>query len=305
MRTAEGRASLAVSIAAVAVFAWGFGPLLVRGIDASAPTIVFWRLWIAAPVMLVAAYFTGGRVSVPLLKSVFVPGVLFGISMLVGFTSYQETSIANATLIGALQPALMLFIGPMLFGDRSGARQVLFAVIALAGISTVVLGAKDSSGASLHGDVLALINLGLFTAYFVRVKQVRNKGVHSAALVAGVFCIAAVVVSPWVLLTSHDLGAIHGVDWLSIVAMVLVSGLVGHGLMTWAQRHLDITLASLLMLGSPVVSAVGAWVVFSQRLSGLQIAGAAVVLTALAAIVLDVRSNAVPVDIPLSVSAGD
>ena len=305
MRTAEGRASLAVSIAAIAVFAWGFGPLLVRGIDASAPTIVFWRLWISAPLMLVAAYFTGGRVSMALLKSVFVPGVLFGMSMLVGFTSYQETSIANATLIGALQPALMLFIGPMLFGDRSGARQILFAAIALAGISTVVLGAKDSSGASLHGDVLALINLGLFTAYFVRVKQVRNRGVHSAALLAGVFCVAAVVVSPWVLLTSHDLGAFRGADWLSVVTMVLVSGLVGHGLMTWAQRHLEITLASLLMLGSPVVSAVGAWVVFSQQLSGLQIAGAAVVLTALAAIVLDVRSNAVPVDIPLSVSAGD
>jgi drug/metabolite transporter (DMT)-like permease len=120
-----------------------------------------------------------------------------------------------------------------------------------------------------------------------------------------VFCVAAVVVSPWVLLTSHDLGAFRGADWLSVVTMVLVSGLVGHGLMTWAQRHLEITLASLLMLGSPVVSAVGAWVVFSQQLSGLQIAGAAVVLTALAAIVLDVRSNAVPVDIPLSVSAGD
>src|SRR6185295_8910065 len=175
VRTAEGRARLAISIAAVAVFAWGFGPLLVRGIDASAPTIVFWRLWIATPVMVFAAYMTGGRVSLPLLKVVFIPGVLFGISMLVGFTSYQQTSIANATLIGALQPALMLFIGPMLFGDRSGARQILFAVIALAGISTVVLGAKDSSGASLHGDVLALINLGLFTAYFVRVKQVRDQ----------------------------------------------------------------------------------------------------------------------------------
>ena len=57
-------------------------------------------------------------------------------------------------------------------------------------------GAKDSSGASLHGDVLALINLGMFTAYFVRVKQVRNQGVHSAALIAGVFCVAAVMVSP-------------------------------------------------------------------------------------------------------------
>jgi drug/metabolite transporter (DMT)-like permease len=87
--------------------------------------------------------------------------------------------------------------------------------------------------------------------------------------------------------------------------MVVLSGLVGHGLMTWAQRHIDITLASLLMLGGPVISACGAWVVFSQDLSAVQIAGALVVLTALGAIVLDVRSNAVPAEIPMSISAGD
>jgi drug/metabolite transporter (DMT)-like permease len=305
VKSAEGRARLAISIAAVAVFAWGFGPLLVRGIDASAGTILFWRLWIAMPVMFSAAYFTGGRVSVPLLKAVFVPGVLFGISTLVGFSSYQSTSIANATLIGALQPALMLFIGPLLFGDRSSSRQIVLAVIALGGISTVVLGASQSSGASLKGDVLALINLGVFTTYFVRIKQVRNKGVHSIALITGVFFVAAVTITPWVLLTSDDIGGIHGLDWLSIVGMVMLPGLVGHGLMTWAQRHLDITVASLLGLGGPVISAVGAWLLFSQRMSLVQIVGALVVLAALAAIVLEVRSNAIPVEIPLSVSAGD
>ena len=302
MSDSESRERLAISVGAIAVFAWGFGPLLVRGIDASAATIVFWRLWLATPVMVGAAYLSGGRVSLPLLKTVFVPGVLFGTSMIVGFTSFQTTSIANATLIGALQPALMLFIGPLLFGDRTGSRQVLLAVIALAGIGTVVLGAKQSSGASLHGDLLALINLGLWTAYFVRVKQVRNKGVHAGALIAGVFCVAAVVVSPWVLLTSHDLGAIHGSDWLLIGLMVLVSGLVGHGLMTWAQRHLDITLASLLTLGSPVISAVGAWIVFGQHLSSVQIAGSLVVLAALGAIVLEARANTSVADIPVSIS---
>ncbi len=91
----------------------------------------------------------------------------------------------------------------------------------------------------------------------------------------------------------------------SILGMVLLSGLVGHGLMTWAQRHVDITVASLLMLGGPVISAVGAWVVFSQQLSPVQIAGALVVLAALGGIVLEVRSSAVPVEIPVSLSAGD
>ena len=303
MIDSHGRERLAITLGAIAVFAWGFGPLLVRGIHASAPTIVFWRLWLATPVMVGAAYVTGGRVSVPVLKAVFVPGALFGTSMIVGFASFQSTSIANATLIGALQPALLLFIGPLLFGTRSGSRQVVLAVIALAGVATVVFGAHRSSGASLHGDVLALINLGLWTAYFVRVKQVRNQGVHAGALIAGVFCVAAVVVSPWVLLTSKDLGAIHGSGWLLIVAMVLVSGLVGHGLMTWAQRHLDITVASLLTLGSPVISAIGAWVAFDQRLNAVQVAGAVVVLVALGAIVLDVRSSAPIADIALPVSA--
>ena len=303
MRSPQGREHLAITVGAVAVFAWGFGPLLVRGINASAPTIVFWRLWMAAPVMVAAAYLSGGRLTLPLLKTAFLPGMLFGTSMIVGFTSYQTTSIANATLIGALQPALMLFIGPWLFGDRTAARQILLAVIALAGIGTVVLGANQSSGASLHGDVLALINLGLWTAYFVRVKQVRNLGIHAGALIAGVFCVAAVTISPWVLLTSHDLGGIHGTDWLPIVAMVLVSGLVGHGLMTWAQRHLDITLASLLMLGSPVISAIGAWIVFGQQLSPVQIAGALVVLAALGGIVYEARANAAATEVALSISA--
>ena len=54
-----------------------------------------------------------------------------------------------------------------------------------------------------------------------------------------------------------------------------------------------------------MISAIGAWVVFSQGLSAVQIAGALVVLAALGAIVLEVRSNAAPVQMPLSVSAGD
>ena len=151
----EGRENLAIPLGAIAVLAWGFGPLFVRGIHASAPTIVFWRLWMAAPVMVLVARLTGGRVTWPLIKTVFLPGTLFGLQMICSFTSYQWTSIANATLISALQPVLMLMIAPFLFGDRTAPRQILFAVIALGGIVTVVLGAHGSSGASLRGDLVA------------------------------------------------------------------------------------------------------------------------------------------------------
>jgi drug/metabolite transporter (DMT)-like permease len=54
---------------------------------------------------------------------------------------------------------------------------------------------------------------------------------------------------------------------------------MGHGLMTWAQRRLDTTVASLLQLATPVVAAVGAYLVHHQPLRPLQLMGAVVVLT--------------------------
>ncbi len=76
-----------------------------------------------------------------------------------------------------------------------------------------------------------------------------------------------------------------------IALMVCGPGLVGHGLMTWAQRHLDLTVASLLTLASPVISATGAWLIYSEHLRPMQGVFATVVLLALAAIVVDARAS--------------
>lgn len=106
-----------VELAAGAVTAWSMGPLIVRGVGASTRTVVFWRLWFAQPIMINAAYLMRGRLSWRLLRTSLVPGVLFSASIITSFASFQYTSTANATLIGALQPAVMLFVAPRLFGD--------------------------------------------------------------------------------------------------------------------------------------------------------------------------------------------
>jgi drug/metabolite transporter (DMT)-like permease len=99
-----------------------------------------------------------------------------------------------------------------------------------------------------------------------------------------VFVDTAVIVVPWALLVNADPGAIHGADWLLLVGLVLLPGMVGHGFMTWAHHYLDVTVTSMMTLANPVVSIVGAWVIFSQALAPLQIASAMVVLLALGAI---------------------
>jgi drug/metabolite transporter (DMT)-like permease len=269
-----------------AVLAWGLGPLIVRAITASAVTIAFYRLWLAVPVALVVARVAGSSLSWRVLKRTAPAGVLFGASILLGFVSFQQTSVANATLIPALQPVLVVLVAGRLFGERAGRRELLLGAASLVGISMVVVFAAGGGGASPVGDLFAVGNLLAFTTYFLVVKQLRSDNMPAGALLAGVILSAAIAVTPVALLTSHDLGAVGGPDWFWLVVMVVVPGTIGHGLMNWAQRYVDVTVSSLMTLANPVVSSIGAWLIYDEVLNGPQILGAAIVLASLAGIVI-------------------
>ena len=292
----SARDDLPVLAAVVSVLAWGSGPLMTRAMSVPTPTLVFYRLAIGVPLMIVIAYRTGGRCTLALTKRTAIPGIFFGLSMLTGFASVKLTSIANATLITTLQPALVLLVAPRLFGEQWRLKRVSLAGVAFAGVSIVVLAAASTSGASVEGDLLAGVNVVIWTTYFLMAKHLRNSGMHSWTLLAYVFSWASVVVVPWTLLSHSDLGAMNTKDWILVIVMSLIPGILGHGLMTWAQRHIDVTLASLLGLASPVISTIGAWIIFDQRLRPLQIVGACVVLGALAALLRSYRGSGISQD---------
>jgi drug/metabolite transporter (DMT)-like permease len=285
----SSRTNVPVLATLLAVVAWGFGPLTMRGFTASAPTVGLYRFSMAVVVFWGVAYATGGRATLRLLRGVALPGVFFGASFVTAFESFQRTSIANATLIGALTPVVIMPIAAVTMGDRLGVRRVAFGVLAMVGVGVTVLGASNSSGASWDGDLLAVATLLLFSGQLLLVKRRRDLGAHSWSVVAAVSTVGLVVLAPWALVASNDLGDFSGRDWLLLVVLIAVPGLGGHGLMTWAQAHIDASVTALLMLGGPVVSALGAWVIFDQALSGWQIVGAAVVLGALAAVSWDSR----------------
>jgi drug/metabolite transporter (DMT)-like permease len=139
--------------------------------------------------------------------------------------------------------------------------------------------------------------------YFIKVKRQRDLGVHSASFLAGVFLTSAIVATPWALLSSDDLGSLDVRDFAFVVLMIVGPGLIGHGMMTWTQRHLDITIASMLTLLHPVLSTVEAWLIYDERLDGLQFLGAAVVLVALGAIIREAREAVPEVQEALPVAA--
>ena len=286
-------AEIAVPAVVLAVFAWGIGPLMVRGMSVDGTTVALYRMWLGTPVMWLAARVAKAPLDRKVLRAAIIPGVFFGLSMMFGFQAVRTTSIASATLIGALTPAVILLGANRLVGERSDVRRIPFALVAFAGLAMVVLVGGDRNGSTWSGDVLAFVNLTCFTIYFLILKKRRDDGVNGWTFLAGVFAVGTIVITPWCLITGDDVGSITVKDVVLLVAMVVFPGLVGHGLISWASRHLPVTTTSLLTLGSPVVSVIGGWLIFDQDLGWGQIVGAALVIGGLAGTVWDASSRVV------------
>ena len=288
----DNHAEIAVPAVLLAVLAWGIGPLMVRNMSVGGYTTALFRMWLGAPAMYLASRWWGNGVTWKSLKACVVPGCFFGASMVMGFMAVRATSIANATLIGALTPALILLGLNRLVGERSDLKRLPFAVIAFAGLAMVILAGSSTDGASLHGDVWAAINVTSFTVYFMILKRRRNEGIDGWSFLAGVFIVGAILITPVCLILGDDTWKVNGRDWVLLLAMVVGPGWVGHGLISWASRHLPVTTTSLLTLGSPVVSVWGAWLSYDQHLGFVQIVGAVMVIAGLAGSVWDRRGSA-------------
>lgn len=283
-----------VIAAVLAVTAWGIGPVLNKAMEVDTPAIVFWRMVLGVPMMVLMAQRFGDGIDRRVLRLSAMPGILFSLSFITGFASVKMTSIANATLVTNLQPVLVMLVAPKLFGERLRRSQLGLGAVSMVGVLIVVLAAASTSGAKWTGDVMAAVNVTIWTGYFLIAKQRRVDGIDSWSFLAGVFVWASLVVLPFGAITSNDLGAMTTRDWWCVIGMALGPGIVGHGLMTWSQSHLDVTLASILGLLSPVISTALAWVVFGESLTALQILGAVIVTWSLAALVRSQTGSNVP-----------
>ena len=269
----------------IAVFAWGVGPLLFLAPSISINSVLFYRVLFWPPLLYLIVRRNGAKLNDKLFRSVLVPGILFGVSTIFGFTAITTTSVANATIIGNISTAMVLFVAPRFLNEKISKSQVVLAFTSFAGVAAIVFGAGNTGGSSLFGDFLALVNALTWTVYFISSKRRRVDGVDTWQFLFGVSVIQVFVVVPYALLTSNDILQITWRDLGFLIAMTLFSGTIGHSFMLWAQKYVDASVSSLILLLGPVISSAGAWLVYGQQISLVQVIGGAIVLASLAGVV--------------------
>jgi drug/metabolite transporter (DMT)-like permease len=279
----EARTSaLGLACASTAVVVWGVSSVAIKQVDGlNGIGVACYRIWLGAIVVTVVYLGSGGRLTRSLLRASFLGGLTFTIDLVLFFCAVQITSVANATIIGALQPVLVLAVAGPLFGERTRATEVVWGAVAIAGTAIVVLGGDGGGANSLRGDLLAVGALFAWTAYFVCTKSARLT-LSAFEFLTGMAIWAAILVVPLPMIVQGSLGSTDAKGWLIIVYIALVNGLLGHFLMAKAHGHVALLTISLLTLGIPVFSAAAAALLIDEPLTPMQVVGMVIVLASLA-----------------------
>ena len=270
--------------AGFAVLCFSVGPLLVKAGHLPGLTLAFYRLWVGFVFMALVQLLLRGALTWRAIKASALGGLLFGVNVSFFFSAVRATTVADASLITAIQPALLLLVAGPLFGERVTVRTVLLTALAIGGVALVVVGSSGTPEWSLRGDLLAVGALVTWAGYFVASKRARDQ-LDALEYMASVMGIAAVVLTPVALLSGQHLGGLMARDWLYLLGFVLVPGAGGHLMLSWSHRYVDVSVSSIIVVAAPVLSSLAAVFVVDEPLGAVQLLGGLVVLVAIAAVV--------------------
>lgn len=260
-----------------------FGPLLVRLADVGPVTSAFWRMALAAPVLLVVALALRSRETERVAFRALPWGVaataggFFAADLIAWHMGIMRTSLANATLF-ANTTAFMLAGWALLARHERPGRSTLQS-LALAGAGALLLlGSSAQLGTGyLLGDLLSLCAAALYTGYLLTIMRLRGRLSTATVLTMSTFA-SVMVLLPAALL---EPGAFWPGDWRPVLALAVSSQLLGQGLMVFASGRLPPFVIGIGLLVQPLVSAAAGWAVFGEALGPLELLGAGMIAAAL------------------------
>lgn len=271
----------------VAALAFSSSSSIVRLADTSGTAVAFWRMAIAVVLWHAWMAIRGIRITRAQWKRAILPGVCFGLNITLFFTAITRTSIAHAEFIGGLTPLLVVPIGAKLFGERIAVKALGWALLAIAGMALVLFNGPSTNSATLEGDAITFLAVGTWTSYILLTKA--NRGDMDVTRFMGAISpIALVVIAPIAIARGGVLDVpAHG--WVYIATLGVLTGVLSHGLIVFAQHHVPVATISILQVAQPALAVGWAFVLVDERVDAWQIVGGAIVIASLALFVVTAR----------------
>ena len=277
-RALGGQAGAGVAAVVIATVGFSTGFPIVKAVELPAAAIGAWRLGIAVVVLGIAALL----LRAPLPKRpgpVVAAGLAFALHQVIFIEATKLTAIAIVTLVAAMQPLLVGLVSRRTVGEVVPRALVGWALVAITGVAVVAAATWGDESRNLLGDLLAVVNLAAFTAYFLAAKRARGTGAPTLTFTLGFLAVAFLAVLPFALL-GEAVVPTRAIDASLLLVLALLPG-NGHLLITWAHERVSAALSSLILAGIPVLASIWGHLFFDEPFGLAHVVGIALVVCAI------------------------
>lgn len=279
-----------IAVGAAAIFArWALG-----GADPLAVSAA--RLAIAAVLLLGAAIFMRAKSARRPTRRENVILAFAGLALAVHFSTWiwslEYTTVAISTLIVTTTPIWTALYDTLVL-KRPLSRVATFAfATGIVGMGMVVgfdTTAPPVAGHQFLGAALAFVGSLGIGAYFILVREVRE-ALDTRAIVTRTYSWAALALVAAAAIAHQPPPPLHAtVAWSGILAMALVSQLLGHTALNAALRWFSPSAIAFATLLEPVIAAVLALVLFAEAVAPLSIVGGVILLASIGVVLREDR----------------
>ena len=262
--------------------ALALGPWAVRLADSGPVAAGFWRIFLALPFLAILARANGERltgIARPALMLVLLAGVVFALDLASWHIGIEKTRLGNATLFGNSGSLVLMIWGFVMWRRLPRGMEWLAITSALGGAAILMGSSLEISHETLVGDLFCLL-AGLFYAGYLLILQNARAGLGSWSLLTWSSLAGAPILLGLALLRGEP---IWPTDWTPLIALFVLSQLVGQGLLVYSLKHFAPLIIGLALLTQPAIAALTGWFAFGETIGvidvlGMVLLGAALVL---------------------------
>jgi drug/metabolite transporter (DMT)-like permease len=273
---------LAYTSLVVAVLGITWSAVFVRWAGVSGPASAFYRVLVAAAVLLPWRALRRDLAPPPRRAAwlAVAGGAFFGFDLLFFNTAVLRTSATTAVLLGNNAPVFVGLGAWLLFDKRPGAPFWWGLALALTGCAAIVLADARSTGigpGDTPGDLMALTAAVFFAAYLTTTERVRagmDTLTFSSLAVAG----SVVTLLVMCVILKTPLAGYSMRSWASLAGLGLISQLTAYFAIVYALGHLPATIMSVGLLAQVPLSALLFVPVLGEPLTATQVGGGLLVL---------------------------
>ena len=252
----------------------GFAPVFVKWSALSPSAILFWRMLLALPLLLIFNLCINKKVlfHVKSSKTILftaIASLAFTIDLILWHYSMNITSVSNATIIVNSAPVFVALLAFLFFKEKPSKGFGLSFLITYIGIFGLIIFSKNYISGKILGDMLCMIAALGYAIYLLVISKLGKETSLNIIFYTTFFCC---LFSFFPMLYESNLYIPStSFDWMNLFLLAFLCQFGGQFLITYGIGNISPSNGSVGLLMQPLTATILAAFIFSEILNLAQI----------------------------------